>query len=223
MKKIIYIVLAVVIILGIVLTATIRLNVDIIYKAHEELSVYIGKETDKKEIEAIAKDVFENQKIVVGNIESFNNAFLIKTESTSNEQIENLKQRIVEKYEIEDADSIITQNHVAKLRLRDLIKPYISPSYYMPILMSTAIILVFMAVRFKKLGSIKVLLQTGIMMVMAELLFLSIIAITRYPVNRYIIPAGLIVYVGTIIITNMQFIRSLEEQNSKEENKEKEA
>lgn len=223
MKRIIYIVLAVVIILGIALTATIRLNVDIIYKAHEEVRVYIGKETDKKEIEAIAKDVLGNQKIVVSNIESFDDVFLIKAESTSDEQIENLKQKIVERYEIEDTESIITQNHVAKLRLRDLIKPYISLSYYMPILMSTVIILIFMAVRFKKLGSIKVLLQTVIMVVMAELLFLSIIAITRYPVNRYIIPAGLIVYTGTIIITNMQFIKSLEEQNSKEENNKKEA
>ena len=160
MKKIIYIVLAVLIIVGIAITATIGLNVDVVYKAHEEVKVYIGKETDKKEIEAMAKDVFGKQKIVVSNIEEFNNMFLIKTESVSDEQIETLKQKVIEKYEIEDNDNIVTKNYVSNLRLRDLIKPYFEPSYSMPIILSTLIILVFMAIRYKKIGSIKVLLQT---------------------------------------------------------------
>lgn len=220
MKKIIYIVLAVLVIIGIAITATIGLNVDIIYKAHEEVEVYIGKETDKKEIEAIAKETFENQKIVVNNIEVFNDAFLIKVENVSDEQIESLKQKVAEKYELQDTDNIVKRNYVSNFRLRDIIKPYFSPSNNMPIIVSTIIILVFMAIRFKKLGSIKVLLQTVVMIVMSEVLLLSIVAIIRYPVNRYIIPTGLIVYIGTIIITNMQFIKNLEEYNSKQENKE---
>ena len=220
MKKIIYIVLAVLIIVGIAITATIGLNVDVIYKAHEEVRVHIGKETDKKEIEAIAKDVFGKQKVVVSNIEEFNDMFLIKTENVSDEQIETLKQKIAEKYEIEDTENIVTKNYVSNLKLRDIIKPYFEPSYSMPIISSTVIILVFMAIRYKKLGSIKVLLQTVGMLAIAELLLLSIIAIIRYPINRYAVPAGLIIYVGTIIITNMQFVKNIEEQNNKQENKE---
>ena len=50
MKKIVYIALAVIIIVGTIITATIGLNVDIIYKEHQELQVYVGKETDIKEI-----------------------------------------------------------------------------------------------------------------------------------------------------------------------------
>ena len=220
MKKIIYIVLAVFIIVGITITATIGLNVDVIYKAHEEVKVYIGKETNKKEIEAIAKDVFGKKKIAVSNIETFNDAFLIKVENASDDEIESLKQKVVEKYEIEDNGDIIKKKYVPNLKLRDLIKPYFSFDYNMPIIVSTIIILVFMAIRFKKIGSIKVLLQTIIMVVMSEVLLLSIVAITRYPVNRYIVPTALIVYIGTIIITNMQLVKNLEEYNSKQENKE---
>ena len=220
MKKIIYIILAVVIIVGITITAIMGLNVDVIYKTHEEVRVHIGKETNIKEIEAIAKEVFENKKIVVSNIEEFNDLFLIKVESCSEEEIENLKQKVAEKYEIEDKETIITKNQIPNLRLRDLIKPYIMPEYYMPLLVSTALILVFMAVRFKNLGSIKVCIQTVLMIGIAELLLFSIIAITRYPVNRYVIPAGLVVYTGTIIITNMQFMKNLEAQKALENKKE---
>lgn len=220
MKKIIYIVLAVLIIVGMAITATIGLNVDIIYKTHEEIEVYAGKETNKTEIEAIAKEIFGNQKIIVNNIEVFNDAFLIKVENVSDEQIESLKQKMIEKYEIQNTDNIVKRNQVSNLRLRDIVKHYVVPANNMPIIVSTIIILAFMAIRFKKLGSIKVLLQTVAMIAMSEVLLLSIIAITRYPVNRYIIPTGLIVYIGTIIITNMQFIKNLEEYNSEQENKE---
>jgi len=207
MKKIIYIILAVLIIAGIAITVTIGLNTDIIYKGHVEVKVHIGKETNKKEITAIAKDIFENKKIVINNMESFNDAFVIKVENVSDEQVENLKQKLIEKYELEDSDDIITKKYVPNLKLRDIVKPYVSSSFNMPIIISSVIILVFMAIRYKKLGSLKVLLQTIIMLIMSEALLFSIIAITRYPVNRYLIPAGLIIYMGTIIITNMQFVK----------------
>ena len=69
MKKIVYIVLAVIIIVGTIITATIGLNVDIIYKEHQELQVYVGKETDIKEIMNIVNDVFGKQKTTVTKIE----------------------------------------------------------------------------------------------------------------------------------------------------------
>lgn len=217
MKKIVYIVLAVVIIAGIAITATIGLNVDIIYKAHEQVNIYIGKEANIKDVENIVKEVFGKQKIKVSQIEVFGDVFAVKAESVSDEQMENLKQKIGEKYELQDTSNIITKAHIPNLRLRDIIKPYIQPSSFMPIIITTLIILAFMAIRFKKLGSIKVVLQTGIMLILAELLLLSIIAITRYPVNQYIVPAGLTVYVATIIAMNIQAVKELEVKDSKEE------
>lgn len=217
MKKIVYIVLAVLIIAGIIVTATIGLNVDVIYKAHEEVNIYIGKEVDIKEIESIVKEVFGNQKTIVSEVELFHDMFIVKTKTVSEEQIESLKQKVGEKYEIEDISNMITTVHIPKLKLRDLIKPYV-----WPIVISTVIILVFMAIRYKKLGSIKVVLQTGIMVVLAELLLLSIIAITRYPVNRYIVPAGITVYIATIVAANIELVKNLEEKKDKEEDKKEE-
>lgn len=212
MKKIVYIALAVIIIVGTIITATIGLNVDIIYKEHQELQVYVGKETDIKEIMNIVKDVFGKQKTTVTKIESFNDMFLVKTKSVSEEQIESLKQKVGEKFGIEDTSNIITSLTVGKLRLKDLAKPYVLPT-----IISTLIILAVMAIRYNKLGSVKIVLQTGGMLILAELLFLSVLAITRCPINRYTIPAGLTVYMATIIAINIQNMNNLEEKINKED------
>ena len=208
MKKIIFIALAIIIVAGIIITATIGLNVDIMYKAHEQINIYIGKETNINEIQEIAKEVFGNQKTKVIVVESFNDAFAINTESVSDEQIESLKQKVGEKYSIEDTSNTVTKSSIPKLRLRDIIKPYI-----MPVIIATAIIFAFMAVRYKNMGITKViiqLLQSGIMLILAEALLLSIIAITRYPVNQYIILGALAIYFTTLMFLNAQNLKELE-------------
>ncbi len=208
MKKIIFIALAIIIVAGIIITATIGLNVDIMYKAHEQINIYIGKETNINEIQEIAKEVFGNQKTKVIVVEAFNDAFAINTESVSDEQIESLKQKVGEKYSIEDTSNTVTKSSIPKLRLRDIIKPYI-----MPVIIATVIIFAFMAVRYKNMGITKViiqLLQSGIMLILAEALLLSIIAITRYPVNQYIILGALAIYFTTLMFLNAQNLKELE-------------
>ena len=62
------------------------------------------------------------------------------------------------------------------------------------------IILVFVAIRYRKLGVVKILLTYIVSIAVVELLLLSIIAITRFPVNRAVIPVGLLLYVMTLTI-----------------------
>lgn len=205
MKKIIFIVLGIIIIVGVILTATLGLNVDIMYKAHEQINVNVGKEVNIKDIEVIAKDVFGSQRVKVTGIEAFNDACAINTENVTDEQLELLKQKVSEKYGIEDTTNTIEKLTIPKLRLRDLVKPYI-----IPIIVSTLIILVYMAIRLKKLGSIKVVIEGAMMLILAELFLLSIIAITRFPVNQYVVPVAVSVYFATIIALNIQKQKELE-------------
>ncbi len=216
MKKIVYAVLAVIIIIGIIVIATVGFNVDVIYSNHREVKVYAGKDYDINEVNQIVNEVIPDEKVVINNVEKFNDSFVIKAKKISDEQLENLKQKISEKYEIseENKDSMITVSDVGSLRIRDLIRPYV-----VPVIIATAIILAYMAIRYKKLGIVKVILQEIIVLTIAGSLLLSIIAITRCPVNRLFIPAGLTVYILTIITTNLQFTKQLENIKGKEEKK----
>lgn len=219
MKKIIYIILAIVIIAGIAITAIMGLNVALEYREHERIDINIGKEANIKDIKAIAKEIFESQKVKVSKIDSFNESFCIETQSVSEKQIEKLKNRLKEKYELEDETvNEIKSVYIPNLKLRDIIRPYIMSSTYMPIIISTGLILIFMGIRFKQLGSIKTVLQTVLMLILSELLLFSVIAITRYPVNKYVVPAGLTVYIATLVACNIQAVRDeLPLKNKKEE------
>lgn len=216
MKKIVYAVLAVIIIIGIIMIATVGFNVDVIYSNHREVKVYVGKDYDIYEINQIVNEVIPDEKIVINGVEKFNDSFVIKAKNISDEQIENLKQKISEKYEIseENKTNMITIYDVGNLRIRDVIRPYV-----VPVIIATVIILVYMAVRYKKLGAVKVILQEIVVLAIAGALLLSIICITRCPVNRLFIPSGLTVYILTIITTNLQFSKQLENIKEKEEKK----
>lgn len=216
MKKIVYAVLAVIIVIGIIVIATVGFNVDVIYSNHREIKVYVGKDYNIDEVKQIVNEVMPEEKVVINKVEKFNDSFIVKVNKISDEQLESLKQKISEKYEIseENRDNMITDSYIGSFRIRDLIRPYAQP-----IIISTVIILVYMGVRYKKLGIAKVIMQEMIVLIMAIALLLSVIAITRCPVNRTFIPAMLTVYVLSLITTNLQFTKQLENLKSKEEKK----
>ena len=101
MKKVIYGILACVIISGIIITATIGLNADITYSKNVEIDAYIGKTAEIKDIKQIAKEVFGNEKIIVQKIELFDDMFSItmkdKSDNELNENSTIRKFRIVQK------------------------------------------------------------------------------------------------------------------------------
>ena len=199
MKKIVYAILVCIIIAGAIITYTIGLKADIVYSKNVELEVYIGKTFEIKDIEKIVDEVFTNERHIVRNIEFFNDMVTITLPEKSNEElkpkIEELNTKINEKYETENKVEDITISHNPKIKLSSILKPYI-----MPIVISLVIILVYVSIRYKKLGSIKTLINFILTVGAVEAVYLSILAITRFPINRLVIPIGLTLYVITITL-----------------------
>ena len=203
MKKIIYAVLICVIIAGIVIIATLGLNADIIYSKNVQIDVYIGKTVDIKDIESIAREVFLGERMIVQEIELFQDMVSItisdnRTEEELNTKIEELNTKINEKYELENSVDDISVTHNPKIKLSILIMPYA-----LTIGISMIIILVFVGIRYKKLGVLKTLVTYILSIGAAEMILLSIIAITRLPINRFVIPVGLLLLI--VIITILGF------------------
>ena len=200
MKKIVYAILICIIIAGIVIVATIGLNADIIYSKNVEIDVYLGKTFEKNDIKNIVKDVFPNERTIIQEIEMFGDMFSItladnRTEEELNTKVDELTTKINEKYEVELSEDDINVVHNAKIRLSSIILPYV---YILAI--AIVLVLVFVGFRYKKLGVIKTLVTYLLSIVASELVLLSIIAITRFPINRIVIPAGLLVFVVVITV-----------------------
>lgn len=217
MKKLIYAILACIIIAGVVITLTIGLKVDLIYSKNAEIDIYVEKVVNIEEIRAIAKEVFPNEKVMVNQIELFEDMVAITVTDRADEnlkdQIEQLKTKINEKYgsDIETAD--ITIIHNPKVKLSSIIKPYIAP-----IAISAVIILVYVIVHYRKLGIIKTALSYLLYTGAVQAVFFGVLAISRFPINRFVVPVVLMLYI--ITITALSFKNEKKLENMKVEEKE---
>lgn len=190
-KKIGYIVLACIIIIGIIVIAFAGFNVSLKYSPSKQISVYIGKEFESKDIKSIVKEVTGSSNCIVQKVELYEEIASITVKDMTDEQIEQLNNKINEKYELENtvADDItITEN--ANVRIRDMVRPFI-----WPIALSLIVILVYAGIRFRKIEILEVLGKILGMNVLGEAVFVSILAITRIPVNALTIPMCLAIYV----------------------------
>lgn len=201
-KKIIYGILALIVLVGAVLVVTIGLRLDMKNDANTKIYVYIGKEFDNNDIEQIAKETFETDTAIVQKVEIYNEMALItiKEQNTENinEKIESLNSKINEKYGLENKTEDIVINNETKINMYSVIKPYI-----LPMLISLIVILVYSSIIYRKLGILKNIIIYVLTVIGSQLLYASILVITRLPFNMFIIPIGLIIYAITIVVVTI--------------------
>lgn len=201
-KKIIYGILALIVLVGAVLVVTIGLKLDMKNDANTKIYVYIGKEFDNNDIEQIAKETFETDTAIVQKVEIYNEMALItiKEQNTENinEKIESLNSKINEKYGLENKTEDIVIKNETKINMYSVIKPYI-----LPMLISLIVILVYSSIIYRKLGILKNIIIYVLTVIGSQLLYTSILVITRLPFNMFIIPIGLIIYAITIVVVTI--------------------
>ena len=201
-KKIIYGILALIVLVGAVLVVTIGLKLDMKNDANTKIYVYIGKEFDNNDIEQIAKETFETDTAIVQKVEIYNEMALItiKEQNTENinEKIESLNSKINEKYGLENKKEDIVIKNETKINMYSVIKPYILPMF-----ISLIVILVYSSIIYRKLGILKNIIIYVLTVIGSQLLYASILVITRLPFNMFIIPIGLIIYAITIVVVTI--------------------
>lgn len=114
-------------------------------------------------------------------------------------KVEELNKKINEKYGLENKVENISIVHSPKVRLRDIISPYI-----WPVGICTTLVFVYAMIRYRKLGAFRTLGKYIVGVLGIELLYLSLIALTRLPINQLVIPVGLLLYTLAIIIVTVK-------------------
>ena len=199
-KRIIYGIILGVIIVGAIIIATMGLNADLTYSKNVRVDIYVGKTIENNDIKQIVKEVFGEGRTIVQQVEVYGDmaTVLIEEKNADNleEKIETLNTKINEKYGVENKkEEAIQVVHQPKIRLSSILNPYI-----MPLTISTIAVLVYAMIRFRKLGALKTLASYLISILLSGALYLSFLAITRIPINRLVIPVGLLIYILVITI-----------------------
>lgn len=201
-KYLIGLLLSIIVIIGIVLTATIGLNLDLMYSNHKSIDIYVQKEFENDDVYKIAKEVFENEKIKVQKVELYEDMVAIIVKDATDEQLEDLNTKINEKYEIENTKDDMVITDVPGVKVSYLIKPYILPAIISFIIIIIYLI-IYMAINNKlnrKINILKEIIKVILTIIGIQLLYLSIFAITRLEVNYYALPIGIVIYAFTTIL-----------------------
>lgn len=197
-KKIFYAILICVIIAGAIVIATMGLKTDITYSKNLRLDIYLGKEYTREDIETIAKEVFGNERMLVQQVEYYGDMFSITISQDVEDidtKIEQLTNKLNEKLGLDLKKENITKEYQPHIRLSSVLKPYL-----LPLAISMVVILAYVMIRFRKIGIWKTLALYVLTVLASELLYLSILAICRIPINRLVTPIGLAIYVVVITV-----------------------
>lgn len=199
-KKVIAILLAIIILVGVGIIATKGLNVGLEYSSKEKVEMILDQHFESEDVEKIAVEVLDTKNVLVKKVEVFEDTVAVYAKTISDDQKEKLIERINEAYGIELTETTVEETFEAKTRLRDVIKVYI-----IPILVTTLVVAIYHAIIFRKLGMVKIMLSSILFVVIAEAVLISIYAITRISVTPAIFAVGSLVYVGTVYVATLIF------------------
>lgn len=213
-KKVIYIIAMIIIIAGIVATCVWKTNFSLLYGEHTRINLYLGKSYDLADIKQIINEVFGNKEASYQKIETFNDSIAVNVKQVSQEQLTVLKDKIKEKYEIEEIDNSVKTSLISHYQLRDMIKPYA-----IPMAITTLVILAYVGIRYLNVGIFKVIFTLLLRLIVSEAVLVSIIEIARIPVNVFIVPMALVVYILVIILTTREYENILKLKKQQENKK----
>lgn len=198
-KIIIISIMTLIILAGIVVTGIYGFNKELKYSQSQSIDVYIEQEADVSKIKEIVNENLNNSNNMVQTVEIYKDLVTIRAKEITEEQKDNIVNKIKENYEFSQTAEDTTINTVPETKLIDMYKKYI-----VPFAISGVLVLVYMAIRYYKKGILKVLGRAIIFPIFGELFLLSIISITRMPVGRFTPVLVIAMYIASILMVIKQ-------------------
>ena len=200
-QNILRIVLISVMIIGILVTIFLGLNLGNEYGQSSYLEISLGKDFNSNDVKSICEEVL-GQKVTVQKIEIFETSVIVKAKNIDEEKIEELLNKINEKYETEITKDGISIGEIPNYSAIDIAKPYV-----VPVLISAVLIVAYIGVRYRKNDVIKLILEYVGELVITFVLLLSAYAIFRIPVNHFAMPIA----ICAMICYTMLALKKMEE------------
>lgn len=190
-KKIVYIILAILLIVDIVITKQIGLKVNLYYAEGYTVTFKEKDTIELNEVKEIAKDIWGNN-FLIQNVEFFYDSAIIKVKEIQDGQISELCAKLNEKYSSELKEEDFGIEHVSNVKIRTLVEPYI-----IPIGLSFLLVIAYYAVRYKGIRQMIDLLKY---LLIGALILYSIYAILRVPVGSLTMPLFMTLYFGITLV-----------------------
>ena len=194
-KIIAIVIMSLVILAGIVVVGIFGFNKELRYGQGQVINVYVEQMVDVTNIKKLVNECLAGKTNMVQTVEIYQDYVTIKAKEITEEQKNNIVNKLKENYEFSQTAEDTTIENVAATKYIDIYKKYI-----VTFAVSGVIVLAYIVIRYHKKGILKVLGRTIIIPVFGELFLLSIIAITRIPVGRYTPVLVIAMYIASIMM-----------------------
>lgn len=188
-------IMSLVILAGIVVVGIFGFNKELRYGQGQVINVYVEQMVDVTNIKKLVNECLAGKTNMVQTVEIYQDYVTIKAKEITEEQKNNIVNKLKENYEFSQTAEDTTIENVAATKYIDIYKKYI-----VPFAVSGVIVLAYIVIRYHKKGILKVLGRTIIIPAFGELFLLSIIAITRIPVGRYTPVLVIAMYIASIMM-----------------------
>ena len=188
-------IMSLVILAGIVVVGIFGFNKELRYGQGQVINVYVEQMVDVTNIKKLVNECLAGKTNMVQTVEIYQDYVTIKAKEITEEQKNNIVNKLKENYEFSQTAEDTTIENVAATKYIDIYKKYI-----VPFAVSGVVVLAYIVIRYHKKGILKVLGRTIIIPVFGELFLLSIIAITRIPVGRYTPVLVIAMYITSIMM-----------------------
>ena len=187
-------IIALIILAGIVVVGIYGFKKELRFEQSQSIDVYVGQSVDESKVKGIVHDTLGTNSMVQ-TIEIYKDMVTIRAKEITDEQKNNIVNKMKENYEFEQTAENTTINTIPATRIVDMYKKYV-----IPFAISGVLVLIYMVIRYYKKGILKVLARTVVIPVFGELFLLSIIAIARIPLGRFAPILVIGMYIATVLI-----------------------
>ena len=213
-NKIVIAILAIILIAGIIMVAIKGFNKELSYQETKRLEANIGKTFEIKDIKDIVKEEIGQKNVIIQKVEIYEDAVSITAKDITEEQKNNIISKINEKYGTELKAEEVTIEENTHFRGREILKPYLTP-----FIITAVIVLAYLAIRYYKLNSLKVIAKAIGIMALAQIILFAIITVTRMPIDVVTMPIVLTLYAISTYVCTTKFDKELEKKKQEEAEK----
>lgn len=165
-------------------------------KAGTKIEIYIPQGYEKQEIIDIAQQSFNENHLAFEEVEKLNQIAGIKVNNYTEEQLNDFKAKISEKYDIKTEELEMYEIPMPTVRISTLAEPYV-----LPIILATIISLIYVLFRnLKSENKWKIILRIVFTLTIVLGTYFSLILIFGLPFGNYTMPLALAIYIITLII-----------------------
>lgn len=178
-----------VIIIGMIIIATKGFNYSFKYDNSVSISFNVNEESNEEELRNITNEVLGSK---VKSIQTEDELVILEITSITEEEKQNLINKVNEKYNMELTSEDIVENEILRIDFGNIVSRYISSMICIAILS-----VIYFVIKYKNKKVWKIAVYSSLNIILTQMLYFSIIAITRIPVCNLIIPIAIVVFIGT--------------------------